>query len=258
MTQAISDPMADYEVAAPRAKYRLRFSLLALLIFFTLVSIALAWLVQPNRVVVTALFEVESSERKLMGDASYDEREFEIFKKTQLAKINSYYVLQAAVRNPAVAALPVFQNRPDPVTWLQENIEVDFPLDGEIMAIRLRGPEAQAKDLVRIVDEVAKAYEDEVVFADAQTQLATRDLKAASLTKLRNELLKKTKDLINLKKELGATAAESAEVQAWQTEIEVLTEVVREISRSLEFSDIEATGPPRIRKVQPAVPSPDN
>jgi hypothetical protein len=75
---------------------------------------------------------------------------------------------------------------------------------------------------------------------------------------LRNELLKKTKDLIDLKKELGAKAAESAEVQAWQTEIEVLTEVVRETSRSLEFSDIEANAPPRIRKVQPAVPSPDN
>jgi hypothetical protein len=258
MSQALIDPVADEDAPARTSKYQLRFSLLALFIFFTLVCIALAWLVQPNRVVATALFEVQSFERKLMGDERYDEHEFKIFKKTQLAKITSYYVLQAAVRNPAVAALPIFQNRPDPVTWLRENIEVDFPQDGELLAIRLRGPEAHANDLVRIVDEVAKAYEEEVVFADAQTQLATRDLKAATLTKLRNELLKKTKDLIDLKKELGAKAAESAEVQAWQTEIEVLTEVVRETSRSLEFSDIEANAPPRIRKVQPAVPSPDN
>jgi hypothetical protein len=108
------------------------------------------------------------------------------------------------------------------------------------------------------VDEVAEAYKNEVVFAGTQSQLATRDLKAASLKKLQNELLKKTQDLNDLKKELGARAAESAEVQAWQMEIEVLREVVRETSRSLEFNDIEANAPPRIRQVQPAVPSPDN
>ena len=106
-----------------------------------------------------------------MGDQRYDELEFEIFKKTQLAKIYSYYVLQAALRNPVVAALPVFQNQPDPVAWLQENLEVDFPQDGEILAIRLRGPESHTNDLVLIVNEVTKAYEDEVVFADTQTRL---------------------------------------------------------------------------------------
>ena len=158
--------MIDYEASAPRSKYRLRFSLLALFLFVTLICLALAWLVLPKRVVATALFEVSSSERKLMGDQPYDEREFEIVKKTQLAKLNSYYVLQAAVRNPGVAALPVFQNQPDPVVWLQENLEVDFPEDGEILAIRLRGPEARSNDLVLIVDAVAKAYVDEVIFAD--------------------------------------------------------------------------------------------
>ena len=57
----VSDPMVDDEAAAPRPKYRLRFSLLALFVFITLVCLALAWLVQPNRVVATALFEVQGS-----------------------------------------------------------------------------------------------------------------------------------------------------------------------------------------------------
>ncbi len=70
MSQSVSDPMADYEATVPHSKYRWLFSLLALFLFVTIVCLALAWLVQPKRVVATALFEVEGSERKLMGDAT--------------------------------------------------------------------------------------------------------------------------------------------------------------------------------------------
>jgi hypothetical protein len=258
MSQVVSDPMVDYEATAPRSKYRLRFSLLALFLFVTLICLALAWLVMPNQVVATALFEVQGSERKLMGNRPYDEREFAIIKRSQLAKLSSYYVLQAAVRNPVVAALPVFQNQPDPAVWLQENVEVDFPEDGEIMAIRLRGPESRSNDLVLIVDSVAKAYEDEVIFADAQTRLATRDLKAQLLRKLKEELLDKMQTLYDIKKEIGTRAAESVDVHARQMEVEVLTNLTREVSRSLELDDIEANAPSRIKQVQNAVISPDN
>jgi hypothetical protein len=193
-----------------------------------------------------------------LGGETYDERENEIFRNTQLAKLRSYYVLQAAVRNPGIASLVVFANQRDPVAWLQERVETEYVGNSELLAIRLRGPEAHTHALIQIVDAVAKAYEDEVVFADSQTRRATRDLKAGSLTKLQNELLDKTQDLIALKHRLGAKGAQSAQIQVGQKEIEVLTEVVQETRRSLEFNDIEANAPPRIRKVQPAVPSLDN
>jgi hypothetical protein len=258
MSQAVSDAMAVFEPTTNRSKYRMRFSLLALFLFITFVCLALSWFVQPKRVVATALFEVEHSERQLMGRQPFDEREFEIVKKTQIAKINSYFVLQAAVRNPVIAALPVFQNQPDPVVWLQKNIEVDFPEDGEIMAIRLRGPESRSNDLVLIVDEVAKAYEEEVVFADAQTRLTTRDLKANSLKKMQQELAKKMQVLDDLRKEAGTSAGENVDIKLRELEVETLTELVRETSRSLEWNDIESNAPARIKKVQPAVIGPDN
>jgi hypothetical protein len=258
MSHAASEPLADYEVTTPRPKYRLRFSLLALFFFVTIVCLALAWLVQPKRVVATALFEVGRAQPALMGEENFDERELEIFKKTQLAKLRSYYVLSAAVRNPGIASLVVFANQRDPAAWLQDHLETEFVGDSELLAIRLRGPESLRNDIVRIVDEVAKAYEDEVVFADAQTQLTTRDLKAACLKKLQEELANTMQLLHDLKKEVGAGASDNVEIKLRQLELDTLTEMVQETSRSLERDDIEANAPPRIRKVQPAVPSLDN
>ena len=224
MSQSVSDPMAGYEATVPHSKYRWLFRLLALFLF-VIVCLALWWLVQPKRVVATALFEVEGFERKLMGDRPYDELEFEIFKKTQLAKLSSYYVLQAAVRDSAVAALPVFQNKSDPVEWLKENLEASFPEDGEILAIKLRGPESDADELVRIVDEVAKAYEEEVVFARrANSAIRLRDLKAMTLKKVQEELADKMQLLHDLKKEAGTAAGDSVNIKIRELEVDTLTE----------------------------------
>jgi hypothetical protein len=258
MAQAEHDPMADCEPTAPRSWVRLRFSLLALFLFVTLTSLALAWLVQPERMVATALFEMDRVESRLMGGQPFDERELEIFKNTQLAKLRSYYVLQAAVRNPGIASMPLWAGQPDPVAWLQEHVEAEFIQDSEILAIRLRGPKSHIQDLVRLVDEVAKAYEDEVLFVDTQTRLRTRDLKAQSLKRLKDELVEKLQLLEDLKEDAGASAAGSVDIQARQLELDTISEVVRGLSSSLEWDDIEANAPPRIRKVQTAVPGPDN
>jgi hypothetical protein len=258
MPPAVREPLVNDEGTAARSHFRLELSLLALFLFVTLICLALAWLVQPKRVVVTALFEVGRSSRELMGGAPYDEREFEVFKATQRAKLGSFYVLQAALRNPGLASLPVFQGKRDPVAWLQEHLEVEFPGESELLAIRLRGPASHANDLIRIVDEVATAYENEVVFADAQTRLNTRDLKAASFKKLEEELAEKMQLIVDMKTELGSEAGDSVEIKLRQLEIDTLLEIVREIRRSLEWNDIEASAPPRIKKIQPAVPSWDD
>jgi hypothetical protein len=250
--------MINNDALAPRSTFRLRFIPFAILAIVTIAGVAVAWLVRPERVAVTALFGVDSYQRALMGDRPYNEQEFEIIKKTQLAKLRSHFVLQAAIRDPGVAGLPIFQDQPDPVAWLEKQLEVEFPENGELLAIRLRGPKSSTDELVRIVDAIAKAYEDEVLYADAQTRLSTRDLKAHSLKKIQDELFEKMQRLQEMKKEAGAAASDSVDIQSRQLEIDILSEIVRETSRSLEWDDIEANAPRRIRQLQPAVPAPDN
>ena len=161
------------------------------------------WVLFPESSRATALFEVKNEEQSLVFDYSgYNPQEFEILKKTQLAKLQSYYVLQSAVRNPGVASLSVFAGKPDPVQWLQENLEVDFPQNGELLSISLSA-NAPPEDLQRLVDEVSKAYEDEVVFADTQTRLSTRDLLSQSLKKTNEELSDKLQTYLNMAKEMG-------------------------------------------------------
>jgi len=68
-------------------KRRLRFSLLTLLILFAAISLLLAWLVQPDRVVATALFDVRAEKPTLSGDAKAEQLDvagFELLKRTQL------------------------------------------------------------------------------------------------------------------------------------------------------------------------------
>ena len=175
------------DLEPPPRTLRLRFSLLALLIFVTLACLLLAWFVQPNRVVATALFQVDS-DKPLSLDKNapriLDEREFEVLKKTQLALLKSNFVLTSAIRPPGIASLPVLQGKSDPVAWLQENLDLTFPQNGEILSISLRGTESQGRDLVRLVNAVAKAYKEEVIEKERMRRLADRDLLARNLEQL--------------------------------------------------------------------------
>jgi capsular exopolysaccharide synthesis family protein len=165
------------------------------------------WVLFPESSRATALFEVSNEEKSLVFDyTGYNPNSFDILKKTQLAKLTSYYVLQAAVRNPGIASLSVFAGKPDPVQWLQEHLEVDFPQNGELLSISLSA-NAPPEDLVRLVDEVATAYENEVVFADSQTRLNTRDLLAASLKKITEEITEKLQLYLDMARDLGKTQA---------------------------------------------------
>ncbi len=192
---------------APPSKLRLRFSLLALLIFVTLVCFGLAWLAQPTLVVATALFHVDTTTPTLLNDEAKQspvEPEWKTVKKTQIALLKSHMVLNSALRNPAIAGLPMLQSQKDPVAWLQDHLEAGFPQDGEILAISLRGPEAYANDLIQIVDAVAKGYRDEVVYAERQRRLTDRDLLARSLENLNLEIARKLEKYSDIAREADA------------------------------------------------------
>jgi hypothetical protein len=260
---AAGDVTSDFdelEQSPPRSKLRLRFSLLALLAFVTVACLVLAWLVQPNMVVATALFKVTMVEPTLLGDESIDrfnEREFELVKNTQLTKLSSYYVLNKALRKPGIAALPILASKRDPVAWLQEQLEADFPGDGELLAIRLRGPESFSADLVQIVDAVSDAYQEEVIFGQKSRMLNDRELQSQALRELTKEAQAQMQLLNDMAAELGEEAKNSSELKMRQQEVDVLTEQIRELRRHLERDKLESRSPSGITKVQPAVAAPE-
>ena len=171
-----------------------------------LITGGILWWAFPESSSATALFQVSNEQQSLVFDLNRNSpNSFEILKKTQLALLHSHFVLQSAVRNPAISSLSALAGEPDPVDWLRERLEVDYPNQGEILSITLSGSEP-TDDLVRLVDAVAKAYEEEVVFEAHQRRLGTRDLLAASLKKLNDEVSRKLTEFLDIARESGKTA----------------------------------------------------
>src|SRR5262245_60942432 len=127
-----------YATSGPRSNFRFRFSLLALLILVTVVSAILGWAVYNKPVVATALFQINSDSEFALNNqhAQSTAQDSEIFKKTQLALIKSSFVLTSAIRDPGIASVSVLTGKKDPVAWLQDHLEVEFPENSDILAIK--------------------------------------------------------------------------------------------------------------------------
>jgi hypothetical protein len=172
-----------------RPRFRLRFSLLSLLILVTAACLLLGWAFRPIQVRATALFHVSNRPQSIFGDngPGADKANFELVKKTQIALLESDMVLSAAARKPGIASLQVLRGR-EPTAWLAENLEVGFPNDSELLSISLVGPDGFATDLATLVDAVANAYQDEVLYKEKQRHFSERDMAASTLSQLNKEI----------------------------------------------------------------------
>jgi beta-lactamase regulating signal transducer with metallopeptidase domain len=196
---------------------------------------------------VSALFRVSREPERLLGGASsQSDAAWEVFCKTQVALLKSHFVLQAAVQDPEIAALPMLASADDPVGLLAQRLEVGFYPGSEILYVRMALPHTDeatlAKQKVQIVDAVAKAYEEEVVFKDRQRHLSTRDLLAQSQQKLKHEIAGKMEDYHEIA--LAADAVESGPGQvAQQLDIRRLERIEEELMRlENDFVELQTSG----------------
>jgi beta-lactamase regulating signal transducer with metallopeptidase domain len=186
-----------------------------------------------------ALFEVSRTQPSVAGSALPVESDaaWEIVCKTQIAKLSSHYVLMAAIRPPEIASLPLVRSQDEPLEWLAKRLEVGFFPGSELLYIRLAGERDEVEQLTKLVDAVARAYEDEVVFAERQTRLSTRDLLAHSLKQLKEELRKKTEMCHAIAREEGKLDSDSSHV-AQEIDLKRLDRVEIELMR-LENAQLE-------------------
>jgi hypothetical protein len=150
---------------------------------FVLVSFLLAlFAVAAGFLAVRAAQESRRRPRATLHVASYpprlvfstavsavDRRAFQLNLKAQEALIRSQPVLSAALRDPGVAQLSAIQDRTDPITWLEQNLEVTNVGGSEILQISMApGSGASAADQASIINAVVHAYIDKVVNVDAR------------------------------------------------------------------------------------------
>ena len=159
--------------------------------------------------VVTSLVAVSRSPLTFVG---FDERSlgqdanWPTFRNTQIELIKSDLVLQAALRDPNVASLPLIRAEADPVSWLRRRLVVGFGSDSEIMAVQMYGTEGEVDQLKQLVDAVVSAYLNEVASSQRQRMLDQRDAVAKALARLNDDLSRKSEAAHDLAIELGSAA----------------------------------------------------
>jgi succinoglycan biosynthesis transport protein ExoP len=164
------------------------------------------WILFPESSSAVALFQVSSEAPKLVFDNANETTKFDVLQNTQLALLKSDFVLSAAIRSPAVSSLSILAAESEPVKWLTDNLQVDFPNRSEILRISLSG-DGLPEDLRQLVDAVADAYLNEVVYKERQRRLTARDALANALKTITDELTRKMEEYHDVAVEIGASEA---------------------------------------------------
>jgi hypothetical protein len=100
----------------------------------------------------------------------------------------------------------------------------------------------EADQAVKIVNAVATAYEDEVIFKDSQRQLTTRDLLARALKKLQEEIRQKWEVYLEIAQSAGLAESGAGQV-AQQLDIRRLERVEEELMRlENDFVELQTSG----------------
>ena len=155
------------------------------------------WFVRPAQFTAYALLKISPGQVRVLpesgGQASGEELNYQ---KTQVAIIKSRQVIKAALRNPAALQTELIRIQPDPVAWLEGEMQVAFVEGSDIARIALTG--RIPADLATLVNAVKDAYLDEVVKGERNKQLVLYNEVEKISTSLEDKILTKRENLRKL------------------------------------------------------------
>ena len=188
---------------------------LFLLLLILLVGVAAGvafYLFWPMGEKVSALIRVARGTESIVYETKpISVEEYEIFKNTQMELIKSPYVFMAALRKKHIANLSIVMQEEDPMSWLEDELEVEYLDNSEIMSVSFTSN--KPKEAAELVNAIVDAYIDEVVNKHERERRAM----SAQLTQIfnskENEVRSKRASLINLSEKLGVTAEGTPNVE---------------------------------------------
>jgi capsular exopolysaccharide synthesis family protein len=133
-----------------------------------------AWYLVPAKQEVSAVLHVRRNDERLLDTMQrpVQKEEFEAFKMTQAGRVKHPMTIRAGLAKTdpdsglELARNPEVLKHGDPVRWLEENLQVQFPGDAELMFVSLSGDDA--KQLVKIVNAICDAYLKDVEASEKQ------------------------------------------------------------------------------------------
>ena len=192
------------------------------------IAAAVAWLAVPAPFTAFALLRVASVEPRLVFQTAETNSDFATYRRTQMALIKSRFVLNAALRKPNIAALPMVRKETHPVQWLEDAVQVDSYDSPEILRISLTGDEPT--ELAEIVNAVRDAYLEEVVNADRKQRIARLNDLERIFEQTEDKVRLKEKRVNDLAQELGTGDAQALTIKQ-QMAMEYFAQLRREHAR---------------------------
>ncbi len=170
------------------------------------------WFGMGARYTASVLLSVAMTEKPIafQMEPGADKDRFEIYKSTQTQLVTSRFVLMAALRNPAMAKLPIIkreQEKRDPVIWLQKHIGVGFPGRAELMDVSITRDDPDEAAL--IVREVVDAYLHEVVNTESDRKHMRLSELDKAVSEKEQDIRSRREELKKLATELGTSATEN-------------------------------------------------
>ncbi|MCC6491947.1 MAG: polysaccharide biosynthesis tyrosine autokinase [Pirellulales bacterium] len=188
---------------------------------------------------VTAYLQVKSSAEDVFVDTKaprLSPTEIERQAQNHLALLKSPMVLESALQDQAIAGLDAIRNQGDEaLLWLTDELRVSFPGDGEILEVRYEGEE-DPDQMVKVVDAVVKAYQNNVLMKDRLQSVATQQDLALVLESTKKDQEEK---MAKYKARLEFLGVSSEEIQIPQLQGEIRNLESQIIVVKKELVDIE-------------------
>jgi hypothetical protein len=148
---------------------------------------------------------------------------FAAYRRTQAAILRSRKVLLSALKRDEVAKLELLRTNPDPVGWLENALQIDFPQDSELLRVGLSGKDPAT--LAVLVNAIVQTYLDEVVNLEQR-------VRAQRLTELEKSYAEMT-DTIKAKKNRARALARELGAEPDPQEVAQLRQQLAERDREL-------------------------
>lgn len=150
----------------------------------------IAYSLIPAKYTTYSIIRVAPSDPRIYyNEDPHGRNDFNSYLKTQAGLLRSHFVLNAALRDPEVAALPMLKAQEDPVRFLEEELQIDFSDGSELIKPKLAGDDPRAISM--IVNAIHRSYFKEVVEAERSRKQGRLKQIEDSITKMQQDLEKK-------------------------------------------------------------------
>ncbi len=213
-------------------------------ICLALASSFAAWKLFVPKYSASAYLRIDADNRPLIFKTADETAgrgsDFRLYKNTHQQLLVTPFVLNTALRDTEVSSLPEIASRSgeDAIAWLQENIKVKFPGDGEIMQVSI--DTVAPASCVQIVNGVVGAFMKEVVVNERNERLTRLNTLEKVFSERTNQVRNKQVELKNLAATLGTSDSQSLTV-AQQSALQQFGKMQEKLSE-IQFALMQAEG----------------